>query len=30
MYSLTNKEGQYRTKVGEHLGYRYEIVRIID
>ncbi len=29
-YQIADKDGQYNIKVGEHLAYRYEIVKIID
>lgn len=29
-YSISDKEGQYLAKIGEHIAYRYEIVRVID
>lgn len=29
-YSIADKDGFYNTKVGEHLGYRYLIKKIID
>ena len=29
-YSLVNKEGYYITEVGEQIGYRYEVIKIID
>lgn len=29
-YQIADKDGQYIIKVGEHLAYRYEVVKIID
>ena len=29
-YSIADKDGFYNTKIGEHLGYRYIIQKIID
>lgn len=29
-FSISDKEGQYQIQVGEHLNYRYEVVKIID
>jgi hypothetical protein len=30
MTGLSNLEGFYLARVGEHIGYRYEITHIID
>lgn len=29
-YSIADKEGYYLTSVGEQLGYRYEVIKIVD
>jgi hypothetical protein len=29
-YSIADKEGFYTARIGEQLGYRYEIKKIID
>lgn len=29
-YDLSDKEGFYKIQIGEQLGYRYEVKRIID
>ena len=30
MHDIADKEGFYRTMIGEQLGYRYEVKKIID
>lgn len=29
-YSLVNKDGYYSCSIGEHLGYRYEVIKVLD
>ena len=29
-YQIADKDGQYLIRIGEHLGYRYEVVKLID
>jgi hypothetical protein len=29
-YLLADKDGSYLTQIGEQLGYRYEVIKVID